>query len=95
MSYIVTIKNFDCMKLFFLTYDLRNNRDYKALYDELNKLNAVRILESTWCFKLQDTVTAETVRNHFQNYIDKDDAVIASQVNEWASFNTDGHPNQL
>lgn len=83
------------MKLFFLTYDLRNNRDYKALYDELNKLNAVRILESTWCFKLQDTVTAETVRNHFQNYIDKDDAVIASQVNEWASFNTDGHPNQL
>lgn len=83
------------MKLFFLTYDLRNRRDYKALYDELNKLNAVRILESTWCFKLQDTVTAETVRNHFQNFIDKDDAVIASQVNEWASFNTDGHPKQL
>lgn len=32
------------MKLFFLTYDLHNRRDYKTLYDELNKLNAVRIL---------------------------------------------------
>lgn len=83
------------MKLFFLTYDLRNRRDYKTLYDELNKLNAVRILESTWCFKLQDTITAETVCNHFQNYIDKDDAIMVSQVIDWASYNTDGHPNQL
>ena len=83
------------MKLFFLTYDLRNQRNYTALYDELRKLNAVRVLESTWCFKLQDTITAERVREYFRNYIDSDDAIIVSQVIDWASINTDGHPNQL
>lgn len=31
------------MKLFFLTYDLRNRRDYKTLYDELNKLKGTSI----------------------------------------------------
>lgn len=83
------------MKLFFLSYDLRNKRDYKTLYDELNKLNAVRILESTWCFKLQDSITAEKVREHFRQFIDNDDAIMVSQVTDWASISTDGHPNQL
>lgn len=83
------------MKLFFLTYDLRNQRNYNTLYEELRKLNAVRILESTWCFKLQNTLTAERVREYFRKYIDGDDAIIVSEIAEWASFNTDGHPNQL
>ena len=34
------------MALFFLSYDLRNKRDYQPLYDELKKFNAVRMLES-------------------------------------------------
>lgn len=83
------------MKLYFLTYDLRNRRDYQVLYDELKRLNAVRILESTWCLKLSQTTTSESVRNHFKNYIDHDDAIIVSQVTDWASYNTDGHPKQL
>jgi len=83
------------MKLFFLSYDLRNKRDYKTLYDEFKKFNAVRILESTWCFKLQDSNTAEKVREYFRQFIDKDDAIIVSQIADWASYNTDGNPSQL
>ena len=43
------------MALYFMTYDLRNNRDYQKLYDELKLFNAVNILESTWCFNKENT----------------------------------------
>lgn len=67
----------------------------QLLYDELNKFDAVRILESTWCFKMEDSNTAVSVRDHFVQFIDKDDAIIVSQVIDWASIKTDGHPKQL
>lgn len=43
------------MALYFLTYDLRKSRNYQPLYDELENFGAVRILESTWCFKRMNT----------------------------------------
>ncbi len=45
------------MALFFLTYELRDERNYQKLYKELDKYQAVRILESTWCFKKSNTTT--------------------------------------
>ena len=82
------------MALYFLTYDLRNSRSYQVLYDELNNFNAVRILESTWCFNRVNT-NAKGLREYFKQYIDNDDALIVSEVTDWASFNTDGTPNDL
>lgn len=82
------------MALFFLTYDLRKSKNYQVLYDELNKFHAVRILESTWCFNRVNT-TAKGLREHFKKYIDSDDALMVSEVTDWASFNTDGTPNDL
>jgi len=38
------------MALFFLNYDLRKRRNCEDLYAELKRFNAVRILESLWCF---------------------------------------------
>lgn len=43
------------MALYFLEYDLRKQRDYKKLYDELAKFGAVRILKSLWCFNREQT----------------------------------------
>lgn len=82
------------MALYFLTYDLRKSRNYQILYDELNNFGAVRILESTWCFTRLNT-SAKKLRDHFKKYIDSSDALIVSEVTDWASFNTDGTPNDL
>jgi hypothetical protein len=88
------------MALFFLSYDLRNKRDYQPLYDELEKFNAVRVLESCWCFK-SIKANAISLRDHFKNFVDGDDGLLISQVAEadgtyqWASCNLDGSPNKL
>ena len=81
------------MALYFLTYDLRKARDYKSLYDELSNFNAVRILESTWCFKRINT-SASGLRDYFKKYIDKDDGLTVSEVSDWGSYNTDGTPKR-
>ena len=82
------------MALYFLTYDLRKSRDYQPLYDELGKFSAVRILDSTWCLNRFNT-SAKGLRDYFKKYIDKDDGLIVSEVVDWASFNTNGTPNDL
>ena len=82
------------MALYFLTYDLRKERDYKKLYEELENFNAVQVLESTWCFNRINT-TAEGLRGYFKKYIDKDDGILVSESNSWASFNVNNTPNDL
>lgn len=82
------------MALFFLNYDLRKQRNYQPLYDELARFGAVRILESMWCFKRIDT-NSEKLCNYFRQFIDADDGISVSEVVNWATFNTQGNPNQL
>ena len=88
------------MALFFLSYDLRNGRDYQKLYDELEKFNAVRMLESCWCFK-RININAKGLRDYFTQFIDSDDGLLVSQIAEiddvpqWAGRTLDGNPNQL
>lgn len=57
------------MALYFLTHDLRSGRNYQKLYDELEKFNAVRILESLWCFHRYNT-SAKGLRNYFKQFIE-------------------------
>lgn len=82
------------MALFFITYDLRKSRNYQSLYDELEKFNAVRILESTWCFNRLNT-NAKGLRDYFKKFIDADDGLMISDVTDWASIKVDGSPNDL
>ena len=82
------------MALYFLEYDLRKQRNYQVLYDELSRFSAVRILKSLWCFKRINT-TAAQLRDHFKQFIDSDDAVCVSEVSDWATYNVDGNPSQL
>lgn len=82
------------MSLYFLTYDLRKSRNYQTLYDELKDFGAVRILESTWCFNRVNT-SATGLRDYFRKSIDSDDGIIVSEVSDWASYKTDGTPNDL
>lgn len=82
------------MALFFLDYDLRKQRNYQSLYDELAKFKAVRMLESNWCFNRLNT-TAAALRNHFKQYIDADDGLRVAEVADWATYNALKPPNSL
>lgn len=82
------------MALYFISYDLRKDRDYDKLYNELDDFNAVRILESQWCFNRVKT-SAKGLREHFKQFVDNDDGLIISEVSDWASRNTDNSPNDL
>jgi hypothetical protein len=82
------------MALYFLEYDLRKSRDYQKMYDELKTFNAVRLLESLWCFKRINT-SAEGLREHFKQFIDADDGLVVADVSDWATWRAVGNPNQL
>ena len=79
------------MALFFLDYDLRKVRDYKSLYEELAKFNAVRVLESSWCFN----TNCSTLRDHFKKFIDADDGLNIVEVIDWATYGAINTPNEL
>ena len=82
------------MALYFLTYDLRNSKDYQKLYNELEKFKAVRVFESTWCFKRNSTSVSE-LRDYFKRYMDSDDGLLVSESKAWATYNADGTPKDL
>lgn len=79
------------MALYFLDYDLRKTRDYKLLYEELSKFNAVRVLESSWCFNRLNT-NCIGLREHFKSFIDADDGLSVVEVNDWATYKALGTP---
>jgi hypothetical protein len=83
------------MALYFLTYDLRTSQDYQVLYDELKKLDALKILDSTWCFNCGISTDVEFLRDHFKSFIDENDALVVSEVPNWASYYTDSTPDKL
>lgn len=83
------------MAQYILTYDLRKEgRDYKTLYDKLAEFNAVRILESVWCFNRYNT-NSKNLRDYFKKFIDENDGLFVANISDWASYNVDGTPNEL
>lgn len=83
------------MEVFCISYDLRNNRDYQSIQEELNKLNGRQVLESVWTVKLDDKVTSESLRDHFRRFIDSDDGLFIAQISSWATFNTNNTPHMF
>jgi len=79
------------MALFFLEYDLRKQVDYQRLYDELKNFNAIRILDSLWCFN-RTNINCKALRDHFQQFIDTDDGLVVSEVADWATWTTLSNP---
>lgn len=79
--------------LYFIDYDLRKQRNYQPLYDELKRFGAISMLESLWC--LHSTSTAAALRDHFARFIDADDGVSVSQVASWATRGIANTPKKL
>ena len=83
------------MKIFFVDYDLRGDRDYQTLYDELNRLHGIRVLESLWSLKLNDNTTCVSLRDHLMQFIDNDDGIIVSEVVAYAYSRVDNKPHSF
>ena len=82
------------MALYFLEYDLRKQKNYQKLYDELESFGSKRVLESLWCFNRVNTDTAK-LRDYFKNFIDADDGLIVIECSSWATLNTLATPKNL
>lgn len=82
------------MALYFLEYDLRKQRNYQPLYDELARFKAVHVLESSWCFN-RFNIKAVDLCNHFRQFIDGDDGICVTEASDWSTWKTLGNPNQL
>ena len=62
------------MTCYIISYDLRGERDYDALYEAIKSYgNWAHITESTWA--VVTTKTAIQVRNHLSSVMDQDDRV--------------------
>ena len=83
------------MKVFCVSYDLRNNRDYQRIQEELNRLGGIQVLESVWTVKLGDSVTSVSLRDHLQKFIDSDDGLFVAQISSWATFNPNNTPHEF
>jgi hypothetical protein len=77
------------MALFSLSYDLVKRKDYPKLWEELERLNAKKVLFSQWVMDLSDDLTALQVRLHFEKFVDADDrlVVIRFRAADYASYN--------
>ncbi len=82
------------MALYVLSYDLRNQRNYQPLYDQLDSFQAVRVLESVWAFNRINT-TAGDLRDFFNRFIDNDDGLFVMEVSDWGTMNARKTPNDL
>ena len=82
------------MALYFVSYDLRKQRDYQKLFDALESLGAKRMLKSEWCLRHNNT-TCVLIRDYLKQFIDSDDGLMVSEVTDWAAIGVSVTPNNL
>ena len=82
------------MALYFVEYELRNKRDYQKIIKELESFGAIHVLNSYWCFKRYNT-NAKSLRDHFSQFVDSDDAIMVTEVTDWAGKGLKNSPNNL
>jgi len=80
--------------LYILSYDLIKDKDYQKLYNELSNFKAKRVLESVWCFKYEPDKSSY-LRDHFTQFIDKDDRLLVVRAYGWAGRKLLFSPNDL
>ncbi|KUK77385.1 MAG: Putative SinR-like protein [candidate division WS6 bacterium 34_10] len=61
------------MACYIIDYDLRGDRDYKELYEEIKKYKRAHILESSWAIVTDKS--AKEIRDDLLKCIDEDDGL--------------------
>ena len=82
--------------LYVISYDLRKpGRDYDPLYDALEQEGAERILQSQWALKIGLPGQAKVLRAEFKRFIDNNDRLLVTEVDDWAGRKLKFSPNDL
>ena len=74
---------------FLVCYDLRGeDHDYPLIWEELERLEGERILESTWIVNT-DFSTVESSASYLQQFVSGDDrlVVVSLEDGSWIGFN--------
>jgi len=66
------------MASYIVSYDLRKQRNYQPLWDQLKAWGAVRLLESLWL--LTRTENASTVLAALSSLVDEDDGLAVIEL---------------
>ena len=72
------------MTTFVVTYDLIKRKDYPKLWEELERLDGHRALESFWLLNLENT--AREIVEHLQQFVDADDRIWVSELTKKYAF---------
>lgn len=73
---------------YLFSYDLRKpGQDYKKLYDELERMDAVRVLASQWVIRRFNT-TCVGLRDHYKQFVDENDGLLFVEIDGdgWAGW---------
>ena len=62
------------MALYAISYQLNDEKDYQKLWDEFDRLNAHKVMNTFYFLDLDNGDTLE-VKEHFKGFIDDDDAI--------------------
>lgn len=82
------------MTTFTLSYDLIKQKNYQALWDELERLGAHRTQDSYWLVNVT-TSEAKVLHDHLRRYVDTDDRLWISELTRNHSYtNAKGGTNE-
>lgn len=68
------------MALYFVGYDLDRNKDYGDLVSALENAGAKRLLYSEWALRTEAGV--EQVFKYFRKFVEADDAILVTRVQD-------------
>jgi hypothetical protein len=73
------------MKVYQIDYDLRNQRNYEALYERIKKYERwCRPLESTWVIGTKQS--AANIRDNLKEAVDADDGILVTCLSGEAAW---------
>jgi len=74
-----------------VSYDLRNpGRNYKPLYDLLERMGGYWILESVWY--VNASYTPVSLRDALRTVVDSSDGIFVTELGPWATWNPKTNP---
>lgn len=69
------------MSCFSVCYQLNNKKDYPKLWEELERLNGHRAMNSAWFIDC-NLKTNKAVRQHLEKFVDGDDMLVVAKLRE-------------
>lgn len=74
------------MPFYAISYDLIKQKDYPELWKEMDRIGAQKVLLSLYFVSLTNR-TAEEVKNHLLQFVDKDDRIMVIPFNSKPAYN--------